>query len=259
MFIEHHKESVIPLVSWNRAKKIRSALCVLMFLADVLIIFATSIATGYLYHLVVHFGPGNFNHFMTIGMLASALYAIQAVSARLYTLQRRPMVDVGKWIFTAWTISFSIIFALGFITKTTADFSRGWILLFYLVGMALLIAGRFLTARALDAAVARGMISVQRIVLLGTPEYIERFTRSHDSSANPFEILDIFYLYPERTNNEVIEETIASARILAPDAIYLAIPLSRGALISRCVEELAVLPLSVHLSLHGHAEPFPHA
>ena len=79
-----------------------------------------------------------------------------------------------------WNITLICLLTLGFLAQTTVEYSRGWIVLFYITTLAGLIALRYFIVRITAVARAAGVISAQRIFLIGTGSSINAFINRYE-------------------------------------------------------------------------------
>ena len=64
---------------------------------------------------------------------------------------------------------------LGFLAQISVDYSRAWIVLFYITTLAALIVERYAIVRVTAMARAAGLLSAQRIFLIGTGANVGAF------------------------------------------------------------------------------------
>jgi hypothetical protein len=69
---------------------------------------------------------------------------------------------------------------LGFLAQISVDYSRGWILLFYVTTLAALMVQRYIIVRATALARAAGLLSAQRIFLIGTGMHVGAFINRYE-------------------------------------------------------------------------------
>src|SRR5450631_3464637 len=79
-----------------------------------------------------------------------------------------------------WNVTFICLLALAFLTQITAVYSRGWILLFYGMTICTLLGLRFLYVRMTLFGSKAGLISAQRIFLVGSGKHIEDFVTRYE-------------------------------------------------------------------------------
>lgn len=235
MNILHEKAGTFPSTRWRLGSLTNVYLSIAMCLTDVLVIMGASFATGLLYHLIAYDSVGNLEHYLGVGFLAVVSFVVPAAYQREYTFDRRQeMAAVLLWVIQTWTVGFFIIFVLGFLTKSTAVYSRGWLLLFYFSGLVTLTLGKYAVSRVINYAISRGYIAIQRVILVGLPEYVEKFLKGLRQKKYQIDILNVAYLSPDRNIEDSLRDIMNSARILAPDSVYLAIPLEKNQLIEKC-------------------------
>jgi len=138
----------------------------LIFLTDVALIVAMSCFTGVAYHLTVYGEPGSVPSFVEVGVLAASLFAVSNAFRGEYRLANffafRPH---GRRTVRLWNVTFVCLLVLGFLAHTSVDYSRGWIVLFYIATFAGLIVLRSAFVRLTALARSAGLISAQRIFL----------------------------------------------------------------------------------------------
>jgi len=139
-------------------------------------ILTLSYLTGVGYHLLVYAQYGPVNDFIVLGGLA-ALWFIGAMSLRGdYELE--PFIVRSRGVArtaSVWTAAFAILILAGFLTKTTDQYSRGWLLLFYLLGLGLLTGIDFALHRFVRAAARGGRMTARRVLLVGTKSAISDY------------------------------------------------------------------------------------
>ena len=116
---------------------------------------------------------------------------------------------------------------------------------------------RFVIVRTTALARAAGLISAQRICLIGTGAHIGAFIQHYEPWTLGLNIVGCRFLTPvavtasAETRRAVLDrdlaEAVASVRSLEPDAIYLLLPWSATEIIDRCAETFLALPVEIHL------------
>ena len=85
---------------------------------------------------------------------------------------------------------------LGFLAQISVDYSRGWIVLFYVATLAGLIVLRFVIVRVTALARAAGLVSAQRIFLIGTGAQIGAFVHRYEPWMLGINIVGCRFLTP---------------------------------------------------------------
>lgn len=236
----------------------RGAFSGLIFLTDVALIVAMSCFTGVAYHLTVYGEPGSVPSFVEVGVLAASLFAVSNAFRGEYRLANffafRPH---GRRTVRLWNVTFVCLLVLGFLAHTSVDYSRGWIVLFYIATFAGLIVLRSAFVRLTALARSAGLISAQRIFLIGTGAHVGAFVHRYEPWTLGVTIVGCRFLTPIAANAPAEErratfesdlaEAVAGVRSLEPDAIFLLMPWSATEIIERCAETFLTLPVEIHL------------
>jgi Undecaprenyl-phosphate glucose phosphotransferase len=229
-----------------------------IILADASVILLTSCLTGLAYHLFTYRDVGNVVSYVGIGFLSAAIFTIANLVHGEYKLAKffvfRPHL---RHCIHLWNATFVCLLALGFLTQLSTVYSRGWMILFYGWTICILLVLRYALVKATVLASKAGLISAQRIFLFGTGKHIDDFLARYQPKAFGVSIVGCHFLTPvepqapahihERMLARDLEQTVASARILEPDAIFVVMPWSATETINRCAEALVKLPCELHL------------
>ncbi|MGA3309293.1 MAG: undecaprenyl-phosphate glucose phosphotransferase [Xanthobacteraceae bacterium] len=229
-----------------------------IFLTDVALIVAMSCLTGIAYHLVAYGDPGNISSFVRVGVLAASIFAISNLFRREYRLPNFfAFKPHGRRTIQLWNVTLICLLMLGFLAQISVEYSRGWIVLFYVATLAALIVLRYVIVRITALARASGLLSAQRIFLLGTGAHVGAFVNRYEPWTLGINIVGCRFLTPvvatapDELRRAMLDrdlaEAVASVRSLAPDAIFVLLPWSATATIERCAETFLALPVEIHL------------
>jgi Undecaprenyl-phosphate glucose phosphotransferase len=163
----------------------------------------------------------------------------------------------GRRIAQLWTATFVILLLLGFMSKVTVTYSRGWILLFYFSGLPLLLCLRYAAVQIVRWSTGTGLIATKRVFLLGTAAEIEQFLARYKPWTLGVEIAGCKFFSeatevgPREFRKDALQRdlraAIQSARRIEPDAVFI---LAHGfdmEAIDRCIEAMLSLPAEIHL------------
>jgi Undecaprenyl-phosphate glucose phosphotransferase len=241
-----------------RAVILRGTFATTIFLTDVAFIVAMSCLTGVAYHLTVYGRPGNVSSFIQVGVLAASIFAVSNAFRGEYRLPNFcAFKPHGGHTIHLWNVTLICLLTLGFLAQISVDYSRGWIVLFYVATLAGLIVLRFAIVRVTALARAAGLISAQRIFLIGTGANVNAFVNRYEPWTHGINIVGCRFLTPiattaaAETRRTVLDrdfaEAVASVRSLEPDAIFLLLPWSQTETIERCAETFMTLPVEIHI------------
>ncbi len=236
----------------------RSTFSGAVFLTDIALIVAMSCMTGIAYHLAVYGDPGDFATFVQVGVLAASIFAISNIFRGEYALPNfLAFKPHGRRTVQLWNVTLIGLLMLGFLAQISVDYSRGWVVLFYVATLAALLVERFLLVRLTALARAAGLVSAQRIFLIGTGAQVAAFIRRYEPWTLGANIVGCRFLTPvaattsETTRRATLDADLAEAatgvRSLKPDAIFLLLPWSAIETIERCAETFLALPVEIHL------------
>jgi Undecaprenyl-phosphate glucose phosphotransferase len=229
-----------------------------IFLADLAVIIAISMVTGIGYHTLFRNEIGNVLAFLQIGTLAASIFIISNLFRGEYKLTNfLAFKPHFRRSIELWNVTFVCLLALGFLAKVTVVFSRGWMVLFYFVGILALVLLRYVFVHAIRRASGSGLISTKRVFLLGTGRQIEEFIRHYEPWRLGVQIVGCRFLTPapkeaspeirvETLNND-LQAVVQSARHVEPEAIFVLAPWSDPQAIERCIEALLAIPAEIHL------------
>lgn len=219
-------------------------------------IIAASIGAGIAYHLIATGTLGDFGHYVGCGMAVAALFSM---SARAYDLYRpshliRPQPKLREAL-VLWVMVFLCLATVAFTLKISHVFSRGTVLLFFVVGMVGIVTSRIGIARALTRIIVSGALGGRDIALLiSTANHWPQDEIEAAFKRYGYSVRRIFDLagnendtgYSTRTA-ERVREVLRYVRNRQVDEIILAIPWSNTALIDGIARELRSLPIPVKL------------
>ena len=229
-----------------------------IFLIDVALIVATSFVTGIAYYSIAYGDIGNISSYVQVGVLAASIFAVSNIFRREYRLPNFfSFKPHARRTIQLWNVTLICLLMLGFLAQISVDYSRGWILLFYVTTLAALIVQRYIIVRTTALARAAGLLSAQRIFLIGTGTHVGSFINRYEPWTLGINIVGCRFLTPVVATAPVearraildrdLAEAVASVRSLEPDAIFVLLPWSATETIDRCAETFLALPVEIHL------------
>jgi len=237
---------------------VRSAFGPLVLVADVFAIVSMAALTGAVYHKVVYGAADDNVYFFEVGVVAAMIFVLPNIFRGEYVLPNyfsfRPHVRRSLRL---WQVVFLCLLTIGFATKMTDIYSRGATILFYVAGFPALLAMRYALVRAVLAGSKVGLVTAQRVFLLGGSGDIIAFLRQHQPWNLGLHIVGTAPLteLPPGASAALrsdslradLAQAIDAARLAEPEAVFIIVPWSDGDTIDRCVEELLTIPAEIHL------------
>lgn len=238
----------------------------LAFAAELVVIFGASVLTGVGYHLAVYDSPGPVEFFFGVGAIAALIYMLPVLISDQDRIQdflegRR---SVGRGVLV-WNYTFLCLSMLAFVTKTTEDFSRGWVVLFYVVGLGGVLGFEAAFRSLLGKMLASGRITFRRLMLVGASDEIRRFA-SDRAIAQSGAIVVGTMAFPrsgsiddDRSGDSLLSAAVVKARALRVDDVVVLTDWSRVELMERIVEAFSTLPVEIHLGASSLVGKFSEA
>ena len=242
----------------RRPALLRAAFSVLAGATDAAAILLWSIGSGILYHRYAYQGPGNVTDFVQIGLLAAWLYLIPNAYLSEYSVanylefKRHP-----ERITRLWSLTFVCLIILGFLTKTSEIYSRGWLILLFVGGFPAIVLVHAVLVQAVVAGSQIGLFSTKRLFLVGEEENVRDFIRRYRPWLYGLDIVGIFHLARPETGampeamlrlNADLDVAVTRARALDLDGVFVIAPWSDQSTIDRCVEAFMTVPTSIYLA-----------
>ena len=229
----------------------RFGFAVTLLAVEAVAIVAMALLTGLAYHQGVYGDLGDIVHYATVGALTSLLFTLPVIFRDEYKFQdflegkRAPART-----FMTWNYAFLCLATVGFLTKTSGVFSRGWLVVFYCAGLLTVISLDAAVSRVLALAIASGRVASRRLMLVGAEDEIRRMIEAVETPRAGFRIVASASL-PEgsdpRALTAVLNDAIDKARALAVEDVVILTDWSRGDLIQDLAEAFTVLPVAIHL------------
>ena len=228
---------------------------------DYAMIVCASIVAGISYHSIILGGDvPDLMPYIGSGNIVAALFVLGAASQGSYSPSKIVSARLQvRSIIIFWSLAFLSLALFLFLTKSGADFSRGTIITFGVLGFFLLLVSHIWISAALKDALARATLAGDRAITIGEREAVRDLSpTSILQKAGAREIRR--YLLPSLTGSNytaglrLIDEAIQFARSNSVDCILLALQWSDERLRNLICDRLQVLPIRVLLLPDQHME-----
>jgi len=214
--------------------------------ADILVVVASAIIAGQLYHYTVGPMVAEFSRNMAAAVFVAVLFVAAMWARKLY--EPSLLMDWGdqiRGLAGTWCGAFLLLASGVFTWGVGKDLSRGTILLFFAVGGVLLMAHRLLWRVYLPKALANGAIRGRTSVVIlwedGQEGHFSALLTRHG-----YRIAGIFQMGPSAEDSaSAIEDVIDFVRGQAIDDIFLAPRTGHFYEVLAAAKALRVLPIPV--------------
>jgi Undecaprenyl-phosphate glucose phosphotransferase len=230
-----------------------------VLISELLGLVLASITSGALYHVFVFGVPGDWAEFASLGALASLLVLSLFYMRGLYQTAR---LLSGRFqvsdVVLIWIAVFLVLAVLGFGFKSGASFSRGFVFLFFSVGLVTLIGQRYVWKQVLSHALDRGALRTKKVVLLGTPDAWQKDSYDATLKRHAVEIVRRFPLPFDAHRSNVAEVQNAMKEILSflrgseVEEVLLVGDWAQWCQMQALLSELRAVPLPVRLLPEGN-------
>ncbi len=180
--------------------------------------------------------------------------------------QYRPRLD-GSYrkslgvVFLNWNVALAMFLLVGFLTKTSAEISRGSVIALYFLGFTAVAAVRLAYVAVSRHGYRSGWLVEHRVLVVGLDSEVLSFERRYDPSRSGMRIADVVTL-PARLGpgaadlDAAVAEAVKRARALNVEDILLLLPWSYRREIDALAEAFLSVPASIYLGPEHDLERF---
>src|ERR1041384_167419 len=148
--------------------------------ADAAVIIGVSVLIGLAYHLAIYGSVGPLRGFVAVGASAAGIFVLPAIFRGEYTLSNYlSFRSHARRAFAYWNMTFVVLLALAFVTRALDDYSRASMILFYAMGLPAVVLIRYALVSTVILGSKVGLVTAQRVFLIGTAEDIGAFVRRY--------------------------------------------------------------------------------
>lgn len=221
--------------------------------ADALVIVGLALLSGMTYHLAVYHQLGHIADYAKVGAIIALLRWILQLPVLGITAHSKGSL---RYQYYLWTAAFLCMLAFSFVVKISGTYSRGFILLFYVSGLPLLMIWQHGWKSAVRHGLETGRLAMRRGVLLGTAAKIDEFRTKYDPARSgmivsgtvvvPDEALEDSS-YGNAELQSALARAVAMVRRSHLEDVVLLLPWSATHAVNACADSLMTIPVSVKL------------
>jgi Undecaprenyl-phosphate glucose phosphotransferase len=185
-------------------------------------------------------------------------YSLDGIVAHKLNVQRMASL---------WLVAWAAVLLVGFLTKTTNDYSRIVSIASFVIGLPVLVLTRTVATRLVRRSLASGSASASRVHLVGYEEDITRFYASHEADQLGSRIVGTSYLRrvdpgaDTASRHDQLQEdldlAVSVVRFLRPDDVFVLVPWTDTAEVERCIDAFLRVPSALHLRPGSVLDRFP--
>ena len=202
--------------------------------------------TGYL------FVEGNFLPYLTAGLAGGAVFVVYSRRQGSYAFVRfSKFTGQLRRIATGLGVTAFVLLGAAYMLKISAEYSRGWMLVWFALNMLALASSRYIFTRILSRWISFGVFA-RKIVVYGSGEIAQKFVESLGSSFIHTRIIGVFDDLARGVSPKVmiaggLSDLLRLCQSQQIDEVLIALPLSQDRRIARLVTELSILPVDIRL------------
>jgi Undecaprenyl-phosphate glucose phosphotransferase len=233
---------------------------VLAIMLEFALLSAVSFAASELYHRYTVGQLPYVELYVLATCLLTTIFCVPCGFNRDYAMNRlvQPREQIRS-VFLHWNTAYLLFALILFVTYATDYYSRGALITQYVLGISTAIIVRLALGRLVERGLRKGVLGGKRVLLVGDTASVSIIQRRLDRSSRTVDVVGTVTLpairqTPSRRTGEPGSEGVNSPRMLeeiarrtAVDEIILSVPFSDSTLIRQLVDELAIVPATVHL------------
>jgi Undecaprenyl-phosphate glucose phosphotransferase len=187
-----------------------------------------------------------------------SIVAFQAADIYQIHAFRRPAAQLAR-LFSAWSIVFLLAAAMSFFGKFDVLFSRVWVLTFYAVGLAVLVAERTVLYTIVRRWMLDGRLTRRTVIVGGGDPGANLITALKHQQDSDIQIVGVF---DDRSDDRspttcagleklgTVDDFVEFARRTRIDLVIFSLPITAETRILQMLKKLWVLPLDIRLAAH---------
>ncbi len=201
--------------------------------------------------------PIDYERALGIGLIAAVSAVCAFAYLNLYRSENvlRPRPATFQKIIAGWAGVLITLIVVAFLTKTSAEFSRGWSIVWGLWAPAAIIAGRFAIRSLARRIIGWGNLA-HHIAIVGAGPIADRLAMNLKRRSPELVLVGVFDdRHRSRSEDDEAlilpigntKDLIALGRNTSLDEIIVTVPLGARARLSGLIDELAVLPVDIRI------------
>ncbi|HEX4891861.1 MAG TPA: sugar transferase, partial [Hyphomicrobiaceae bacterium] len=234
-----------------------TALIAVLVGSEVLLVCSLAIVAGVTWHILAYGDEGPLSTYAAIGLLTALLAIVPFATQGDFRMQS---IQAGhrttERILIRWHAGLLLLGMVGFLTKTTAVFSRGWMILFWIAGTVCLAGFNKVAVHLVRHGVRRGIVAPPRLMIVGNEREIARFWARRGTFDRDERVISLVRLpdlgqvegrAQERLLAETLSEAVEHGRVFGIDHVLLLPGDAPDAVLAQCISAMSLLPVSIHL------------
>ena len=227
---------------------------------DFIFVTVASVAVAYAYVGFVLDDPVDFQRYAAAGIIGATGLTTLLRRDGFYEFDRLLASSRAiRAVIARWSLVILALIAFGFALKVSEEFSRFWLFAWAGVSAATLIASRISAGAILRRAAAEGGVFARRVAIVGATEVATKFAESAAGPDKAVSIVGVFMAQPDCDYYKEGRLPVGDLKALAKaarngeiDDIVIALPGSSREEMTKLINKLSLLPVSVAICANTH-------
>ena len=238
------------------ARLVAAALAGLEFLA----IAGTTAVTSSVYNLAYYGGLPDLAFYLRTGALIGLFFVLRQALRGQYGA--RPDDSYRKSLavaFMSWNIALAMFLLVSFLTKASADTSRGTAIALYFLGFAAVAAVRIAFIAITRGGFRNGWLVKHRVLIVGTASDVKNFEHRYEPSRSGMRIAEVVTALATTAPDDlapILETAVERARTLNVEDVLLLFPWSDRKAIDKLTDAFLTVPASIYLGPDSDLDRF---
>jgi Undecaprenyl-phosphate glucose phosphotransferase len=190
--------------------------------------------------------------YLTVGVLGAVVAVTMIGRQGIYSIDTliRLRRQTGR-LLLGLSVAFVTLLTVGYLLKVSAQFSRGWMTVWFVLSLLVLFANHALAARVLQRWKSYGLFA-RNVAVYGSGEIAQKLIEHLSGRPDDMRVQGVFDdLQPGTIPNVVVSgglsDLIRVGQTVHFDEIVIAVPLSERTRITNLVTQLSILPTNIRL------------
>ena len=217
---------------------------------DCILIVTSSVFAAIAYHNIALEGVQYVRQYFGIGSVSAVIFISLAASRNLYKVHSLSyFLGQARRILLPWLVVVAVCTLILFLFKSGANYSRGSLTIFSVVGLGLLIGARYVISLKLNAALLDGSLAAPRAITIGDTEFLSRLPEIQILQRWGVREVGRSVLANGDFQRDIaiVDDAIEAARLHDVQFVLLALKWSNGRRRDLISERLQILPVPVLL------------
>jgi putative colanic acid biosysnthesis UDP-glucose lipid carrier transferase len=247
-----HDSDGLRVLTANRGTSLQRPFQLFIIGGDFVLILLSYVASSTLYHGFMA-SPADADNSVGAGLIVGMVFVVAAYFQGLYDNHR--LLNTfwqSRKVLVVWLFALTILAVAAFLLKSTADMSRGTIILFTVIGAIWLVTHRVVWRYCLSSAFAKERLIDRKVILLSLRSLDFTSNRFKDLRKHGFDVVRHFVLNVDPNQedgawSQQISDVVQQSRAADVDEYLVAIDWNELPMLQKLSQHLRIVPQPIRL------------